>query len=162
MALTQTYVGTTTVGASAQTPASNTAYAKQVTVPANSVLSSVEAHLALTDGNAIAYRVAVWSDNAGALNDLLRLWTPTINMAVVGGTDRWLGGPVGIWFGSETDVWIGIQLFDPASSTLSYETSGGTDVTVATGSTWTGEAGASGTTVTVTNDDFSIRGLVIS
>lgn len=162
MALTPSYVGTNTAGASNQTPATNVAYAKRVTVPAGSVLSAVEAYVRLTDGNSIAYRVAVWSDNGGSVDDLVRLWQPAANSVRVGAADRWLGGPIGMWFGSATPVWIGIHLFDPESATLAYETSGGTGATVAAGGVWTGETGAVGVTVTPNAADYSIRGLVIA
>lgn len=163
MALVQSYVGTTSIGSLAQTPATNTAYAKKVTIPANSVLSAVEAHVALTDGDSIGFRVAVWADNAGALATLMAVSPqPPTNAIRIGGTDRWFGESVGLWFGSSTDVWIGVHIFDPAGTTLSFETTGGTDVTVASGGVWTGETGATGVTVTVTDNDYSIRGVVLT
>lgn len=160
MALTQSYVGTTSVGASFQA-LTNFAYAKLVTIPANSVLSSIEAYMQFTNGQSPAFRVAVWSDNAGALNDLLSLSQPKVESLLTSGNDRWLGGAVGMWFGSDTNVWIGVQMFDNSGAALAYEATGGSDVTVATGGVWTGEQGAAGTTVTVTTRDQSIRGLVI-
>lgn len=162
MALTQAYVGTNSIGASNQTPATTTAYCKKVTIPANSVLSAIEGHLALTDGNTFQYRVGVWSDNAGAVARLISLSEPLADTILGGGTDRWLGAAVGRWFASSTDVWIGIHIFDPTGVTLAFDSGTGSDVRVITGGIWTGETGAVGTTVTVGTNDYSIRGLVIS
>lgn len=162
MALTPSYVGTTTTGGSSQALATNVAYVKQVTIQADSVLARVEAFMNLTDGNAIGFRVGVWADNSGSPSVLVGLYQPSASV-LVGATDRWFGAAVGVWFATATPVWVGVHVFSPVSTTLAYESTGGTDRTITTGSVWTGEQGALGTTVSAaTTNDWSVRGLVIT
>lgn len=163
MALAQSYVGTTSIGASSQTPATNTAYVKLVTVPADSVLTAVEGFLRLTNGDSPSFRVGVWADNAGAPASLLCLSPmPKGSAVITGATDRWWGGPVHMWFPSSTPVWIGIHVFSNSGTTLEYDSGTGSDRTIASGSVWTGETGALGVSVANSGHDYSIRGLVVT
>ena len=163
MVLTPSFVGTNGIGGSAQTPGTNVAYAKSVSIPANSVLSHIEGFLALTDASSMAFRVGVWDDNAGAPGVLRCLSPmPQTNAILTGGTDRWWGAPVAMWFAALTTVWIGIHIFDPTGTTLAFVSGTGSDRSIASGGVWTGETGAAGVTVTNTTHDYSIRGLVIT
>lgn len=160
--LTPSYVGTIAVGGSAGTPGTNTAFAKQVAIPGDSVLTSIEAYLLLTDGQEPSFRVGVWDDNGGAPGLLRCLPMPPTNAVVTGGSARWWGSPVHMWFPSLTTVWIGIQVFDNSGVTLAYSSGTGSDRTITTGGVWTGEAGASGVSISNTGNDYSIRGRVIT
>lgn len=162
MALSVSYVGTTTEGASSQTPATNTAYVKRVSLTGDTVLASVGAFLRLTSGSQLSWRTGVWADNDGAPGTLMCLNPQSsANWFKSSDTDRWMETPVGFYVASSAFYWIGIHLFDPTGATLAYDSSG-SDYTIASGSVWTGEAGALGVTASAGSNDYSLRGAVVS
>lgn len=156
----RTYVGTTSVGGSAVAIPTTRAIAKRVTIPANSILSSIEAFLHLTDGNQITWRVAVWEDIAGAVGPLIHLGQPSGRL-IVGDQDTWIGSSVGRHFLTATPVWIGIHINGPVATTLAFAAGVGSDNTVTSGGTWTAEPGHGSVTVAATTNDHSIRGEIV-
>lgn len=152
--ITQATVGRTTIGASDQTMANGPAYLIPVTVPATSLLVSVQAHVAQPIANVPHVAAFVYTDDTGAPGDLMAFTGQNNTALLLNSTGRWFNWPIGRWFEAETDVWIGISLVGSTAWDLSFDATGGLGGTLATPSdaaVWT-----AGT------NDWSIHGVVLS
>ena len=162
MSLTQSYVGTNSIGGSTQAPGTHTAYVKQVTIPAGGLLVAIEGYLLLAGSARIAYRVGWWDDNSGDPGVMRGLFPqPSAISMRLGGTDRWLGAAMSAYFASETDIWIGIHIFEATTNGLAFAGSG-SDRTINASGRWTSETGGLDVFVSTTTNDYSIRGSVLT
>lgn len=118
-------LGRSTIGGSwlAMTTA---VYMKKITVPANSLIAGIAAHIKHTTANGSNLRAVLYSDNAGAPG-LYLMNTPTGQGMFMSTTGRWLHFPIGKWNDVEQDYWIGIQMGGSNAFELAYDASGGGD-----------------------------------
>ena len=156
--LTHTYVGTTTPGSSTSAPASGTLWlAKKITLSAASLIASVGARLS-TGGSVGRLGVCVWSDNAGAVADVLavsgHLATDSLHKSAGA---AWVHVPVGLW-APAGDYWVGIAIGDGTSNVaVAYDATGGTDHHVEASGAWTTPGPG-----TATTNNYSIRASVLT
>lgn len=145
-------IGRSSIGASwlAMTTA---VYLKKISVPANSLISSIGAHLKHTTANGSNLRALLYEDAAGSPGSYL--WnSPTGQGMFLSTTGRFLHFPVGKWVASAADFWIGIQMGGSNAFELAYDASGGADGSKANHS----DAGA----FTPGDDDYSLFAEVLS
>lgn len=154
--LSDTQIGTITVGGSWLTMVSGTVYLRSVALLADTCLAAIVAHIRHQVANVPTLRAVVFEDVAGAPG-LLRY-----QGAMSGGTSilmstagRWFHTPVGLWIPADGTYWVGLQMIAGASTfDIAYETSGsdgGTLSAVNDAGTWT--AG---------NDTYSIYTMLLT
>lgn len=163
MALSQAFVGTTSTGSSSLALASNKMYAKVVTVAADSLIASIEVRLNTTDNEVVAVRGVLYDDNAGAPGKIVSVVDAANDQMEFNGVDRWLSFPVGYYTAAGGDFWIAVHAPDPHSLAVAYETSGGNDQQINSGSAWTIDPAASGGSITDPGSHlYSLRASIIS
>lgn len=160
MALTPSYVGTSTIGASALTLVSNTGYYKKVTLAAGDYLASVEVYLNTDAAAPVSFKTVVYADNGGVPGRMIVFMDAHPDLVQFTGTPRWVALPVGYHSPAGEDVWVGFAPNDPDAMTLAYETTGGNDYQVV--GSWTSEAGAYGTNTDPGSHLYSIRARIVS
>lgn len=162
MVLARAYVGTNAIGASALTVVSTKMYVKQVSLADGDLLASVDVYVNTTNGNLFNIRPVLYDDNGGAPGKLISYQDAEVNAVEFNGTDRWVTLPLAYYATSTQDVWIGFHSSDP-EFTVAYETTGGNDQQINSGSTWTIDPGATGGSITDPGDHlYSIRASVIT
>lgn len=164
MTLTRSYVGTETVGASSLAMDVNRKYLKQVTVPALTVLASVDAYLTWPASTALADVVgAVLDDNAGDPGKVIGMEKGEAIEALYTATvSGWYSFPIARYFASETTVWIGIGGRSSSTSpNLAYETTGGSDKYLIHTNNPTVD-GDRATSINDTTHDYSIRATLLT
>lgn len=136
-------------------------YVKKVSLLADTVLACIEASLNITDGEQVCIRPLVYLDNAGVPGQMIFCPQYADNTVEYNTDDRWVKLPVGIPITANGDYWIGIHAPDPASLTIDYEASGGTDRRITSGSTWSIETGAVGAGGNSPGFIYSLRAAMI-
>lgn len=162
MALVQSYVGTSTVGASNLALASTIAYVKKVTLAAGDYLAAVEIYFHTDAGNANNVKPVLYSDNAGVPGMVIGLSDSALDLLKFTATPRWLTFPIGYHTAAGGDFWVGFHSSDATNMGLAYETTGGNDYQVVQGSGWTSEPGAYATATDPGSHLYSIRASVVS
>lgn len=161
-ALTQSYIGYNTVGASTETVASPnyTTYFKQATVATAALVTSIDAYVKGNASNVQGIWAALLDDNAGAPGKILAIHAGQTSSslpvlpALFTATSRWVASPIGCYVAAGT-YWLGLIIGNAMS--INYDT-GGSDYTAANNVTWFNEnsKGAAGTR------NYSIRANLIS
>lgn len=163
MALSQAYVGTTSVGASSLTFNSSKMYAKKVTVAADSLIASIDARINTTDGESVNLRAILYDDNSSAPGKMVAYVDYANDSIRFNGNDRWVSLPIGYYTAAGGDFWIAVHSPDVHNLALAYETTGGNDQQVNSGSTWTIDPGATGGSITDPGDHlYSLRASIVS
>lgn len=161
--LARYYIGTNAIGSSALALSSTKMYVKKVQLFAGQFLASIDVYLHTTDGEQVSIRPVMYDDNAGAPGKLISFQDTAPNSVEFNGVDRWVTLPVSYYSTSYHAVWIGVHAPDPGSLTIAYETSGGDDQQINSGSTWTIDPAATGGSITDPGSHlYSIRGSVIT
>lgn len=160
-AMTHTYVGYDTVGATDETMTQHRHYMKKITLATPGVLKVIEAHVKWTsDANAATFRFCIFEDNAGTPRYLLAAVDsgPTF-LKPSNGVDafRWFGTGVNRYLAAG-DYWIGV-VCNGVSAVIKKDTSG-TDRYFTAGGDWSLDAGYN--TITTTTDRYSIRASIQS
>jgi hypothetical protein len=124
-------LGTTTVGATAETPTLNRWYLKKITVPDDGIILSTALYVASADGAVATWVTGLWTDNGGVPHR----WISGDTNATIGGVlldstsgadaiqPRWVyrarNAPV-----TATDYWIGFICTNTAASMRFYRDAG--------------------------------------
>jgi len=114
------YVGYNTVGGTVEDAVANRHIAKQVTLAAECVVASVAAYVRVDTGpDTSGFGVGVWSDNAGAVGNLIAFnmprgagssGSPGAPFVIVASAPRWIDVPLGVYLPAGT-YWVGILTF---------------------------------------------------
>lgn len=120
MVTAHSYLGRTTQGASDLDMAAGTVYTREVTLPENSVLLSIDAILRLSAATIPGIRAGIF--NASDL--LVHAGQDSGNSVEYNTTYRSVSFPVGLVADAETAYRIGVQEFDTGAAELAYDATG--------------------------------------
>jgi hypothetical protein len=156
--LNLSYLGTTAVGATVDTPGSNGyGAAKKITVPSDGIIHAIGVYVTQQSGaDSFGPAVAIMADNADAPGKVIAYGaSQRIDADTQGG--RFIDVPCIAKVSSGVALWIAARIADTGGSVLAqlaYD-AGGTDRIA----TWTPGVWAENTTYTTTTRNYSIRAL---
>jgi hypothetical protein len=157
--VTQSFLGTTSPGASTEASVAHTWYVKSFTAPSDGILLSIDSYWATSgDGVTPQLMTGAWADSAGPTGAPLH----ASNHGLIGddtasggggGGPSWKSMPCGLYVANATVLWAGVQ---PSTTTVTmYYAAGGSD------RTWDHSAslaiGAGFATVTNSTKNYTIR-----
>jgi hypothetical protein len=158
--LTQSYLGTNSVGGSWESLTNNRYLMKKITLASAGQLSTIDMHLRDSGGGQVgSMNTAIWSDSSGTPGVVVAMGasiTPADSW-YMSSTARWVTFGVGAWLAAG-DYWIGGAPVDTQSFQLAYAGSG-SDRYFNSGGTWL--ADATSYSNTTTSNDYSIRASII-
>lgn len=170
--LAHSYVGYNTTGGTVEDAVSFRTIAKSITLASAGLIASVGAYVQVDTGpDAVGFSVAVWTDNAAVVGNLIASGapygpgasgSPGAYIAIVATTPRWIHIPVGLYVAAGT-YWIGIHTFGNGfgGNRLNvYYDGSGTDRRFDTAAGYTQDGGVSAQTDTTRK--YSIRASVLS
>jgi len=164
--ITQSFLGYNTIGGSVESMPTRTVYTKQITVPSNGILTSIDAYIALnTSDNVASLCGALYSDNGGdpqlLLNYTMNLATSLLFDTVGGGgglSPRWFSIPCGTYV-TPGNYWISVMTLNNSLLNLYYDGSGA-DRYYTSGGDWISDWGFY--SPTTSSNKYSIRASFIS
>jgi hypothetical protein len=152
------YLGTTSVGGTVDTPGSNGyGAAKKITVPSNGLIHAIGVYVTQQSGaDSFGPAVAIMADNAGAPGKVIAYGaSQRVDVDTQGG--RFIDVPCISQVVSGAVIWLAARIADTGGSVLAQlaYAAGGTDRIA----TWGAGVWAENTTYTTTTRDYSIRAL---
>lgn len=161
--ITQSYVGTNSVGGTWETLSALKVYAKKVTLATAGEIGSISAHMRQSGATAGDTRFGLYTDSSGTPDQLI--WASSQGLYYLAGAagtgssspGRWFGCAVGLHLAA-ADYWIAVFDID-AKHDIAVVTTGGGDRTYVSNASTQADWGLF--TPTTTSKDYSIRASIL-